>query len=671
MATQADIDALADKLSTNGPLSWVVADCPVVALFKNSQTKDPDSLGQPLDRNGCGDLLRLWIGMNQDTHELFVTLTIRIRVSPVRKKTRRQGRLLFLVVPSNSLQLKSTVVDYMNLDQQLSQCLFDMPSDTQSAKCKLLHTFIDVGPHVSDVIMPEYQCRSNVMPQAMALLRKLKSLSEASTFQLYTNHETSRQEAIEHVSNILLDGPSMITPAVDIKGFYPGGRSACKNMWLEQGWLEAGDKDITDKESLVQQNQKELQTLFAPQPPPPYEPDAVPDYAPTPPAVAGAPSLPSTIAPVSQQGLSGLPATILVASSAPVHLASDRHDQQCCADTNESVPTTINRPPVHLRHSSPSTPEASLSSGYTATFLSGFSSQSPIRKIRDSLAAKTKAAATERSGPSIQVAASSLGDHAFHNANASTRANTPSDSLSHVPDSANRKRLPSYSVDEDTSSISKRQALFHQSPQTLHFHNLRADFSPTIPDTVSCLDKDKSPTPTNAMSSNEQGDQLTQWLSEAWRHCPTAHYLFITELLKYGTALSGSSQDNIATCHVNCSLALLAHCTKQRLAEEINYVITDCTIDAEIRALIRWLYVLQPGADLHSFSDLLQLSLLSQQLILIPRTGGEYESLVVSSRRQKAKIVSQACINYGAGLLQDDPSNLVSKMLREEERSKI
>ena len=154
MATQADIDALADKLSTNGPLSWVVADCPVVALFKNSHTKDPESLGQPLDRNGCGDLLRLWIGMNQDTRELFVTLTIRIRVSPVRKKTRRQGRLLFLVVPSNSLQLKSSVVDYMNLDQQLSQCLFDMPSDTQSAKCKLLHTTIDLGPHISDVIMP-------------------------------------------------------------------------------------------------------------------------------------------------------------------------------------------------------------------------------------------------------------------------------------------------------------------------------------------------------------------------------------------------------------------------------------------------------------------------------------------------------------------------------------
>jgi hypothetical protein len=254
MATQADIDALTDKLSTTGPLSWVVTDCPVVALFKNTQTQDLDSLGQPLDRNGCGDLLRLWVGMNQDSRELFVTLTIRVRVSPVRKKTRRQGRLMFLILPSGSLRLRSSVVSYSHLDQVLSQHLFDVPSDTQSAKCELLKMFIDLGPCTSDVIMPEYQCRSNVVPQAMLLLQKLKSLSEAPSFQLYTNQEASREAAIQHVSNILLEGSSMITPSVDLRGFYPGGRSACKNMWSDQGWLEAGHKDVPARENPVEMN---------------------------------------------------------------------------------------------------------------------------------------------------------------------------------------------------------------------------------------------------------------------------------------------------------------------------------------------------------------------------------------------------------------------------------
>lgn len=667
MATQADIDVLADKLRTTGPLSWVVADCPVVALFRSDHTKDLDSLGQPLDRNGCGDLLRLWVGMNEDTRELFVTLTIRIRVSPVRKKTRRQGRLMFLVVPSTSLRLRSSAVDFMNLDQQLSQCLFDMPSDTHSAKCALLHISIDLGSHVSDVIMPEYQCRNNVMPQAMALLRKLKSLSEASSFQLYTNQEASRQAAIEHVSNILLDGPSMITPLVDTKGFYPGGRSACKNMWLDQGWLEVGDKDIPGKKDTVERNPKELQKSFEPQAPPPYEPDVVSNYAPTVPAADGLPA----IAPAYRQGLSGLPATALPTGSTHNDLIAHQ-SQQPCTHENPLVPTAIDCASAHAGNHSPSTPEASLSSGYTATFLSGFTGHSSIRKIRDSLADKTQAVPTERSDPFIEVAASSLSNHAFHDANASTRANTPSDILGHIPDSAPRKRLPSYSLEEDANSSPKRQALLVQNHQVLFCNDLHADFSPTVPDTISAFSKDKSPAPTNVISSSERGEQLAQWLSQAWHYCPTAHYLFITELLSYGTALAGnSSQDEIATCHVECTLALLTHCTKQKLAEQLHGVSASCVIDADIRALVRWLNLLRPGADMKSFPDLLQLSLLSQQLLLATRTEGRYDSLVASFRLQKAKLVSQACISFGAVLQQNDPSNLASNMLREEERSRI
>jgi hypothetical protein len=666
MATQADIDALTDKLSTTGPLSWVVTDCPVVALFKNTQTQDLDSLGQPLDRNGCGDLLRLWVGMNQDSRELFVTLTIRVRVSPVRKKTRRQGRLMFLILPSGSLRLRSSVVSYSHLDQVLSQHLFDVPSDTQSAKCELLKMFIDLGPCTSDVIMPEYQCRSNVVPQAMLLLQKLKSLSEAPSFQLYTNQEASREAAIQHVSNILLEGSSMITPSVDLRGFYPGGRSACKNMWSDQGWLEAGHKDVPARENPVEMNQKESHSLSKLQPPPPYTSNVIPDHAlaPTSPGADGLPSLPPTIAPVSQHGLSSLPATAVLASSASARPTSCNQYQQPCGDETELVPAETLNSRIH--HPSPSTPEASLSSGYTATFLSGFPSQSPLHRIRDNLVAQAKTVRAESADAFVQVVASSIGDRASHNGNASTRANTPS-TLGRVPDSINRKRLLSHPLQEDANRISKRQALFQQQSQTLLINGLRADFSPTIPDTMSSDDGDKFNISTEDGHRSERGSQLSQWLFQAWHYCPTAHYLFITELLSYGAALSrNSSEDEIAACHLDCTLALLAQFTEQRLAGESDHFSTDCKPDAETRALAKWLYILRPGADMDLFSSLTQLSLLGQQSLPVSRTGRDYSTLVATFRQQKAEVVSQACIRYGTGLLQNDSSGLVSRMLREE-----
>jgi hypothetical protein len=664
MATRADIDALTEKLATTGPLSWVVADCPVVAFFKNDETQDMDSLGQPLDRNDCGDLLRLWVGINQDTRELFVTLTIRIRVSTVRKKTRRQGRLMFLVVPSTSLQLKGSVIGYKDLVEKLSQRLFDVPSDTRSAKCELLHMSIDLGPYTSDVIMPEYQCRSNIMPQAMTLLRKLKLLSEASSFSLYTNNEVSRQEAIQHVSNMLLDDSSMITPSVDLKGFYPGGRSACKNMWLDQGWLEAGDKNIPRKENLVEENQTELKPMFEPQPPPPYEPNIEPNRAPTSPASDKVLSLPPLETPMSRQGLSDLPVTALPKDSTPARSASPHHYQQFSIDRPESAPIETEQSSALARHPSPSTPEASLSSGYSATFLSGFPTQSPLRKFRESLAAQIRAVPNKSSGLSVQVAASSVDDQVLQDDDRSIRANTPSDDFSHVPDSVTRKRSPSYSLDEDASKVSKRQALAQQSPQLLLVNKLQADFSPTIPDTVSCQGEDQAHALMRATSLPKQEYQLSQWLVQAWRYCPTAHYLFILQLLRYGAALSGDcSQDEIAACHVQCTLFLLAHCTKATLAEESNRSSTEHAIDDQLRALVRWLYVLRPGADIELFPSLLSLS--SLDLILISRAGRDHDSVVADFQQQKAKVVSQACIRYGAELLQDETSDLVSAMARE------
>ncbi|KAK6000683.1 hypothetical protein QM012_003408 [Aureobasidium pullulans] len=669
MATQADIDALSDKLCTTKPLSWVVADCPVVAFFQNTSTSDLDSLGQPLDRNGCGDLLRLWIGMNEDTHELFVALTIRIRVSPVRKKTRRQGRLMFMVVPSNALRLQTAVIAYNDLGNKISQQLFDMPNDTQSAQSGLLHLSFGLDHDTSDVIMPAFQCKSNVMPQAMTLLRKLKTLSEASSFQLYTNPDASRQAAFQHVSNILLDDHPVITVPINLKGFYPGGRSACKNMWADQGWLEDGNKEIRDRDSELENNQKEIHIPLDPQPPPPYEPNNVPNHVPASPDRRESPSLPRSIVSVSEQAL---PATAPPSDDTPVWSVSQLHSQRLCTNELQAASPRRDKEFGRVRHPSPSTPETSLSSNYTATFLSGFPSQSPLPQIRQRLSAQIRAVATDSSFPSVQVAASSVDERALNDDNA--QVNSPSGIVGCVPDSASRKRHSSYSLEAGASNITKRRTPSrpHQSHQPLLFNDLQDGYSPTIPDDISYHDGDTSHATKDNDIAADHKDQLTPWLERAWHHCPTAHYLFVTELLSYGSALSGNhSQEEIANCHVNCTVAIIAHCTRQKLVEELNYADSNCGVDAETKALVRWLYLLRPGADMELLSSLLKLSILGQRSTLVPRPGEEYDALTASFRRQKAEIVSQACIKYGAELLQRGSSKLISTMLREEGTAQV
>ncbi|THZ32452.1 hypothetical protein D6C90_08638 [Aureobasidium pullulans] len=673
MATQADIDGLASKLMTSAPLSWVVADCPVVAVYDNKIIQESESLGQPLDRNGCGDILRLWIGSNQVTREMLVTLTIRIRASPVRKKTRRQGRLMFLIVPVESLRLHSTRIDYSSL-KKLPQCLLDVPNDVESAKTQLLHISLDLGSTSSDVIMPEYQCRPNVMPQAMALLRKLKLLSESSSFHLYTNRDGAIQAALQNVSTMLAGSDLITTPSVVTTGFYPGGRSACRNLWHEQGWLELEDTTNHNDQKRIEASgtkNKEIVKAHDPQPPPPYEFDDVlpPKFASS--RQADEPHLPPTASFSPEQRTSDHPNTAPIsphlppAGAPPTVCAADQLVRPPAAALPSAGSSQIFAPSSRLHHS---TPEPSLSPNYSATFLSGFPSASPLRKISDVLKNQNGAVPRDGSCLSVQVAAS-ICDRAFSDGDFSTRANTPS-GTDRVPDSLTRKRLPSYSSEEGLTSPAKRLATATATPRPLSLNGLNAELSPTVADTVSVHDEQVVCELASDNNTTATSDQMSQWLMVAWNYCPTAHYLFIAELLKYGAAISSNQAEDLATCHVNCTSALLTHCTAQRLAVEQTDAAagSHSMISDETKALLRWLYILRPGADMELFDSLLQLSIVEHRLL--HTSAKEEHSLFTNSYKQhKANIVSQACTTLGQEMLQKiDERNISTNMLREEEK---
>ncbi|THZ23217.1 hypothetical protein D6C91_03729 [Aureobasidium pullulans] len=672
MATQADIDGLASKLMTSAPLSWVVADCPVVAVYDNKIIQESGFLGQPLDRNGCGDILRLWIGSNQVTREMLVTLTIRIRASPVRKKTRRQGRLMFLIVPAESLRLHSTCIDYSSI-KMLPQCLLDVPNDVKSAKTQLLHMSLDLGSTNSDVIMPEYQCRPNVMPQAMVLLRKLKLLSESSSFQLYTNQDGAIQAALQNVSTMLAGSVSITTPSVVLTGFYPGGRSACRNLWHEQGWLGDEDTNHNDQKRIEASGtkHKEIVKSHDPQPPPPYEFDDVlpPKFASS--RQADEPHLPPTASFSPEQRTSDLPHTapfsphLPPAGAPPTVCAADQLARPLAVAHPSAGSSQIFAPSSRLHHS---TPEPSLSPNYSATFLSGFPSASPLRKISNVLEEQRGTVTRDGSCLSVQVAAS-ICDRAFSDGDFSTRVNTPS-GTDRVPDSLTRKRLPSYPSEEGPTSPAKRLATATATPRPLLLNGLNAGLSPTVADTISIHDEQVVCELASDNNTTATSDQMSQWLMVAWDYCPTAHYLFIAEILKYGAAISSNQAEDLATCHVDCTSALLAHCTVQRLAvEQIDAAAgSHSMISDETKALLRWLYVLRPGADMQVFDALLQMSISEHQL-LHASTKEEHSLFTNSYKQQKANIIGQACTTLGQETLQkNDEQNISTNMLREEEK---
>ncbi|THV98692.1 hypothetical protein D6D03_05084 [Aureobasidium pullulans] len=668
MATQADIDGLASKLMTSGPLSWVVADCPVVAVYDNKIIQESEFLGQPLDRNGCGDILRLWIGSNQVTREMLVTLTIRIRASPVRKKTRRQGRLMFLIVPAESLRLHSTRIDYSSL-KKLPQCLLDVPNDVESAKTQLLHISLDLGSTSSDVIMPEYQCRPNVMPQAMVLLRKLKLLSESSSFQLYTNQDGAIQAALQDVSTMLAGSDSITTPSVVLTGFYPGGRSASRNLWHEQGWLEDEDTNHNDQKRIEASGTKHKEIVKSHDPqPPPYEFDDVlpPKFASS--RQADEPHLPPTASFSPEQRTSDFPHAAPIsphlppAGAPPTVCAADQLVRPPAAALPSAGSSQIFAPSSRLHHS---TPEPSLSPNYSATFLSGFPTASPFRKISEVLKDQNGAVPRDGSCLSVQVAAS-ICDRAFSDVDFSTRANTPSDT-DRVPDSLTRKRPPSYSPAESLTSPAKRLATATANPRPPLLNELNAGLSPTVADSISIHDDQVVQELVDDDNSIAASNQMSQWLMVAWNYCPTAHYLFIAELLKYGAAISSNQAEELATCHVNCTSALLAHCTVQRLAVEQTDAAAgpNSMISDETKALLRWLYVLRPGADMEVIDALLQMSI-SEQRLLHTSTKEEHSLFTNSYKQHKANIVSQACTALGQEVLSKTDKEISTNMLREE-----
>jgi hypothetical protein len=131
--------------------------------------------------------------------DLFITLTIRIRVSQKRLRP-SAGRLMYLVVPAEHLLLQSALVDY---GDNLPLGIFNMPTDLATRDYKLMRMSFDVPLVKSRVIMPEYDFKTTPPAQSLAMLCTLKRLSTLRHFDLYANPDENFDRSVRDACDML------------------------------------------------------------------------------------------------------------------------------------------------------------------------------------------------------------------------------------------------------------------------------------------------------------------------------------------------------------------------------------------------------------------------------------------------------------------------------------
>jgi hypothetical protein len=252
MADLSDMRMFSANIIPSEPIVWRVSSQPAVVQFKEEGTQELQHLGLPLSHNGESDLVVLWIGFRESNHELLVTLTIRLKIGSerhTRKQSSRRGRLMFLIVPVESLAIRCADIAYHALSNDpILAPILDLPSDPHSANSRVLKIGFDIGATRSFVIMPPDKVTGHQPGRSMNLLNQLKSHSEVAEFCLFTNHDRTLQQSVESVEAILDQRiATVITPAIELKAFYPGRRKAVVNLWEHQGWHQGKREENKDK----------------------------------------------------------------------------------------------------------------------------------------------------------------------------------------------------------------------------------------------------------------------------------------------------------------------------------------------------------------------------------------------------------------------------------------
>lgn len=632
MATSNDIQLLHRKIVDCEDLEWIVAGKPVVALFSSLGTTkytdyDRGYLGRPLidrDTPGC---LRLWIGIDQKTNQFLVVLTQRIRMT-----TTNKYRLYFLCLPTESLNFDVSDPAIWRLSEgtvplnMVTDATNTSSDDAQTAR--LLRISFSLGTDKSKVIMPDHPHASSISPMAMSLLRKLKTLAEASAFDLFTNHESWIQQALFKARD-LSKRSGISCPKIEYSKFYPSGRAAVVNEWKNQGLHDSQDDTEVDSDDTTR---KLLEREGYGMPPPVYEAPVAElpppfDFAP-PPVVA--------IEPHMKKDPVLLPANTTHTITSAEYLDTSTYDNLLLGHVMKSP-----SPEAHALSSA----EAPLApvpvSHLTHERALSKSCERQFARDRDhSIPPTEEAVASERSFPPLACGDLHSSTHCLDVC------------VQHTPE-------PERSVVSRCSTIESPVSCIPETPIALSCklppstNNIRRIPAKHLPHIVSL-------------------QKTIPWLTELWKTWPFAHYTCIAHLLRIGTALNDLDADVYHVARARTLSTLLdVHASNSispspihasKLAARRRFV------EGGIYELISWLTILHPDADVEFCAQLRELAILREKVRVEVRGEAEgterYFCLLGSFMRTKAQIVLGACARFGGTVVEND-GFIVEKMVGE------
>lgn len=250
------------------------------------QSKDTDCeyrhLGGPSNLNKADGDLSLWMAWDTQNRQLLTVLSMSVRLHAGRANSRRR---MFLVIPSESLQISSQVAHFQSLPiDKVPEALFERPDDGLSAESV---AYLDMTFHLdsdqkSKVIMTTQKYPNTVRGTPLNLLDGLKSLSEASHFTLYMKFNTYAQHDLR-IIQAQLQTYVFATPTILLHRMYPGGHDGGFDLWLDQGWSSTSKCQSPAKRKRPINNVDRT-----PSPPPAYDQhkekafSPVPHFSPTP-----------------------------------------------------------------------------------------------------------------------------------------------------------------------------------------------------------------------------------------------------------------------------------------------------------------------------------------------------------------------------------------------------
>jgi hypothetical protein len=557
-------------------------------------------LGAPSPVNAQDCPLCLWVGVSRKTKELLVLLTQSMKL----KKKSHKARRMFLVVPAESLALGTSVPGFQRLSlDQVPEQLFQRPTDKASAHSNgFMHINLTLdSSRKSTVIMPA-QVRENLAQgTALSLLDRLKSLSEAPTFDMYFKFNTYAQQELLKLTGDMKHGcirfSSYTTPVFNTKAMYSGDRDGVFDQWQAQGWQP-------DHPTETKSRKRGASDLL----------DTPPGYAPRR-LAADPPTYDDCIARTSVM------------------------EKQSLAPAGADETSFQQSARLHAFVSWSCTPVDRIGGRLSQGSATSIVYDTPLKKAgkTDVTSSATSAATPSNASPAVTPIAVS------HLASPSSAVLPVIDISAGAPDTA--PSTPGPSAPDSTA------ALLVAASDTETLNALPCTVAPLItgPNT-------KSP-------SIRLFEDMPDWLLRAWKISPFAHYICIVPLLALGYSARLEDVELYDNNRARCTDRFVSLVAKANASVNTATMWPPLAIlSCEFRNVISWMLMVNSSADSDLFDLLIDMKRELQSVIELSQIReqvscaadnhlyNEFDRRYARFLHSKALIVIQVCYRYGPAM---------------------